>query len=422
MKSQRLLYILGLLEDDLLAEAEDSMPAYRPGRSTGLKWLSAAACLLVAVGIAFWYRGVAPAPVPPPPVSESSSPGGVSPLPMLTVDTEWGGAMGFEGYMANDISDLVNANPWKEGAELATLPVFRNVNAYHKGGDVQEPNLEVMEQTLLEAARSLGMDTERLEVTNDLPDEKRLKQITEKYAAVGEEVPPEVLKIGRLFLQDDRYKLEVNAECTVKLEFVPTLQLPQGHFFGFYSSYDELLPIAGYLQKEYQSFINLNKPVLNLSGGDYSLTDPPQQGYSVRFFEGEGSLADQIVSYNLQGVSFSGDDDGRLWLARRYHTDLSQKLGDYPIITAEKARQLLAEGHYITTVPEDFPGAQYIRKTELIYRTGAVKAFMPYYRIYVEMPTMVVRGHELKTYGAYYVPAVEERYLTNMPLWDGSFN
>lgn len=45
---------------------------------------------------------------------------------------------------------------------------------------------------------------------------------------------------------------------------------------------------------------------------------------------------------------------------------------------------------------------------------------MPYYCFYVELPEEERDG--LKTYGAYYVPAVEKEYLTNMPLWDGSFN
>ena len=29
---------------------------------------------------------------------------------------------------------------------------------------------------------------------------------------------------------------------------------------------------------------------------------------------------------------------------------------------------------------------------------------------------------EMKTYGAYYVPAVESRYISNMPVYDGTFN
>ena len=28
----------------------------------------------------------------------------------------------------------------------------------------------------------------------------------------------------------------------------------------------------------------------------------------------------------------------------------------------------------------------------------------------------------LKAYGAYYVPAVESAYISDMPVWDGSFN
>ena len=28
----------------------------------------------------------------------------------------------------------------------------------------------------------------------------------------------------------------------------------------------------------------------------------------------------------------------------------------------------------------------------------------------------------MKTYGAYYVPAVESQYLQSLPVWDGSFN
>ena len=47
--------------------------------------------------------------------------------------------------------------------------------------------------------------------------------------------------------------------------------------------------------------------------------------------------------------------------------------------------------------------------------------FIPYYRFYVELPEAEA-DHDLNTYGAYYVPAVQEKYIANMPLWDGSFN
>ena len=46
---------------------------------------------------------------------------------------------------------------------------------------------------------------------------------------------------------------------------------------------------------------------------------------------------------------------------------------------------------------------------------------MPYYRFYVELPDME-RENGLKTYGAYYVPAVKGEYISNMPVWEGTFN
>ena len=48
---------------------------------------------------------------------------------------------------------------------------------------------------------------------------------------------------------------------------------------------------------------------------------------------------------------------------------------------------------------------------------------MPYYKFYVELPEDENRlGHGLKNYGIYYVPAVEGKYIENMPIYNGSFN
>lgn len=51
------------------------------------------------------------------------------------------------------------------------------------------------------------------------------------------------------------------------------------------------------------------------------------------------------------------------------------------------------------------------------------KIYMPYYRFYIELPELENSfGSELKHYGIYYVPAVESKYISNMPVWDGSLN
>lgn len=97
-------------------------------------------------------------------------------------------------------------------------------------------------------------------------------------------------------------------------------------------------------------------------------------------------------------------------------------VGEYPIITAEEAKEFLRKGNYITTAPYEMPGEEFIGKVELVYRAGErERYYMPYYRFYVELPEAAM-DDGLKAYGAYYVPAVESAYLSDMPVWDGSFN
>ena len=49
---------------------------------------------------------------------------------MLTIAQLTNEGMGFEGYMAHDISELVNGNPWNESVELSALPVYANQLEY----------------------------------------------------------------------------------------------------------------------------------------------------------------------------------------------------------------------------------------------------------------------------------------------------
>ncbi len=82
----------------------------------------------------------------------------------------------------------------------------------------------------------------------------------------------------------------------------------------------------------------------------------------------------------------------------------------------------MAEGSCLTTVPREMPGLEYVKKVELVYRTGDYETYyMPYYRFYVELPEEK-REHGLRDYGAYYVPAIDRAYISNMPTWDEGFH
>ena len=58
------------------------------------------------------------------------------------------------------------------------------------------------------------------------------------------------------------------------------------------------------------------------------------------------------------------------------------------------------------------------------YRTGSrEQLLLPYYRFYVRLPdTDMEYADGLQLYGAYYVPAIADAYLENMPVYDGRFN
>ena len=398
MKRETLSDAFNLLDDNIIEEtaALRSHPARRRG---WIRWVAAAAAL-VLVG----YGGLSGL------FREDRSA-----LPMLTISQDFGG-MGFEGYWAYDISQLVSANPWQDTAEGTLLPVFENPLRYDENHIAHGGDFETMEQVLLETAKNLGLDTDSLEITDNTPDEETRRQITEKMTLTGGSLPPGYFDPDRLIAQAEGIRIEVDLSLTVRVEFSPAVSLPEPYVFEHYATYEQCLETAQYLQETYVSLLG-ERTALNVSGGEYNIYQ--QQSYSISFFDASGSDIRQILSYNFGQTEFCCDDEGKLFLIRASYPDLS-KVGDYPVITSEQARQLLIQGSYVTSVPYEMPGEEYIRKVELTYRTGSDLYFMPYYRFYVEIPQE--QWEEMKTYGAYYVPAGEQRYISNMPSWDGSFN
>ncbi len=263
-----------------------------------------------------------------------------SELPKLTVSQNLVDGAGFEGLMAYDISELVNANPWNEEMGLTHLPVYEN--------------------------RFLGEDS-----------------------------------------------------TTTVIDFDPTINLPDEYHFTYYSTQGEILEVANYLKEEYEDVIGFADSQINIYGGDYCIDR--QQRYSLEFYKKGDNDVEQIVNYNFNRAVFYAGESNELSMIRIFEPDLTKKVGDYPIITSDEALELLLEEKYITTVPYEVQGKEYVSKVELIYRTGQYEEyFMPYYRFYVEVPEET-KEDGLKTYGAYYVPAVKGEYLSDVETWNGNF-
>lgn len=409
MKREDISDAMAHIGDDLLEEADAVRSTGDVRRSRWKGWAALAACAgVVLFGAVRWGGGPAePAPTPaaetiapvetalPTAPAETASPTDtpvptVDGLPMLTIALGETG-MGFEGYMAYDISELVSGNPWTEEAGLTTLPVYANPLELDEYGQ-PVGDRAAMEAALEEVAGRLGLERAEIEETD----------------------------WGALTIQGDGLTLDVSSTPTVTLEFELPRTLPQGYDFGHHAPYDAMEAAGEYLMETYDTLLDMETPTLSLWGGDYNIYR--EQGYQIEVYEGAGDLTDQLVGYHFRRVAFYPDDAGNLWMIRFYQADLSHKLGDYPIITVEEAQVLLGDGHYITSVPYALPGLEYVEKVELVYRNGALEGcWMPYYRFYVRLPEEAEEDG-LQTFGAYYVPAVEGRFLTNLTVWDGSFD
>ena len=399
------------LIDPAYVEAADTSTKTKKNKSAWAKWGAMAACLGLIVASTLIFSSNRPTDQTDP-----STP--VLPqLPTLTLSENTGESMGFEGYMAYDISELINGNPWDEDTEISTLPVYRNTLIYDENFIATGADWEQMEIMLYDVAARLGIEENKLVITDDAPDEEQQALIKEKFEAVGDKVPDGYFDPTKLIGESNGVTIEVSQTMTATIEFKPPVELPEDYHFLYHCSYEDILFAAEYLKETYSELIGTNNPVANIYNGDYNIYQ--QQDFNLTFYDGSGDLETQIVNYNFRGVAFYPNDDGQLMLARAFNPDLSDKVGDYPIITVEDAKTLLKNGNYITTVPYELPDMENVKKVELLYRNNTRdEYYIPFYRFLVELPEEE-RDGGMKTYGAYYVPAVHESYISNMPIGDG---
>lgn len=403
MKTEKLLNAIGKTDDNLIYGAVNDAKTKK--KNIWIKWSAAAAFLAFVIFSVTQF------------IPKSNFMEELPKLPMLSISETSSEAMGFEGYMAYEISELVNANPWNENMEISTLPVYQNPLSYDENFIEHGADFTIMKTYLLEVANRLGMDTDNLPISDNTPSAEEQAAVLEK---TNGDIPDGYFNPTAVIAEKNGIEIEVDASLTAKITFDPAVTLPDGYVFSYDSSYDDIASVAEYLKETYKDLLGMDNPQINIYGGDYNID--LQQSYKIEFYNAANNLTDLILNYNFNRTAFYCDENGDLYMARIFQPNLSKKVADYPIISAEEAKELLLNGNYITTVPYEMPGENYIAKRELVYRTSKhEKYYMPYYRFYVELPDMK-KDNGIKLYGVYYVPAVNKAYITDMPIWDGSFN
>ncbi|MEG2655912.1 MAG: hypothetical protein RR891_09775 [Clostridium sp.] len=315
-------------------------------------------------------------------------------LPILAMNYGVKDGMGYEALMAFNISELENGNPWTKDANIASLPVFNNVSKTDKNGKylggISKDEMRKIAQTNAEA---LGISINNIEEDNNY-----------------------------IIAKSSDVEITVNKSGTTKIYFVTAPNISADVSFdngNTVNGIDSVKKTTSILLNKFSNLTKFQAPVLAVSGS-YTYGENFLWDYSG--YEGKGDLTNQILNYNFKKIRFCSNDFGKLFIIWIDNVDISSSIGDYPIISKEEAKQLLLKGNYSTSVPERFPGENYIRKVEITYNKDNYNdVFIPFYRFYIEMPTME-QSNGLKTYGIYYVPAVKAEYLDELPKAEVHFN
>ena len=398
MKPEHISDALNDLEDTIIEETGALREARKRRGGSWKRWAAAAACLcVVAAAVVTLPRLVRNDPDPTPTEPVHVDPGL---LPLQLPETLSGGN-GFEGILLYDISELGGLSPWDGSMELTRLPVYENGSYNIAGFPTGLGEYEILER-LEAAARALGVE--------NLTDTEY--QYSETATGTG--------PVSRITARADEMKIAARADGEVTVFFDGGLPLPQGYRFTDDATDEESEAVLNYLVQRFSGLLGFSQPQTVLSG-EYTFSGEFRRGYAV--YDGGESGTEAILNYSFHSAVFLSDDNGNL-MGIRLEDDLAcaRELGDYPIITADEAKTLLQSGRYITSVPYELPGEDYVADVELAYRNGKTdEYFLPYYRFFVELPEQA-RDNGLKIYGVYYVPAVQERYIANMPVYDGRFN
>lgn len=404
MKAEDISEAMNNINEDFIESAnERRKPKSR--KSAWVKWVSVAAAIAV-----FAFAG-AKAFVPNQPQQNDNPVGGTeseygSALPILEYIESDAAAYGFEGYLAYDISELENGNPWNEKMAFEALPVFRN-NSFNEIG-IAYPGIG--EEAMLKKLNS---------ITGGKHGEIEYSRVGDFSSGSG--IPDDF--VDRIEADFGNCAIEIQSNGTVVVTYngFAGEELPEDISFTYTeTSEGEAYRAISYICQNYCDFLDKGNTTF-VTSKEYTFSGEEIRDYNIYDFSGD-EISD-MLNFSFNEVQLAPNDEGKLMLIRiNDKLSCAEKIGDYPIISPEEAKDMLLEGGYITTVPYEMPGKKYIAKAELIYRSGiGENIWMPYYRFLVELPEMA-QENGLKNFGAYYVPAVEAKYITGLPLWNGSFN
>ena len=380
-----LLRELNDVKDEFIAEA---VPKRRFTGINRRRALVACLCLIIIVAFSVTYF-------------ETGKDDSLSKLPLITLPEYTAEGMGFEGLLYYDADEIQTGNPWRADLDSIVLPVYKNESYDPSGAGIPVGLTEDEIKTRLEN-KAKALDARILQ--------------TEIITGGSADTEPVVTGIRA---ETDKGELQAWADGkTVYLPSEEWSRLPEGYCFAITgTTKEESEEALQYLANLYRNFLGYAESK-TITTGDYDINGIYNRRYYV--YDGNGGPVDKIIHYTFNNAQFYPDTEGRLYsIVLNDASICAEWIGGYPWISPQEAEEKLLNGQYQTSVPYSVPGKDAVVKVEMVYRTGpSEETLLPYYRFYVELPKTEGDAWKsgLKMFGVYYVPAIQEEYISNYPV------
>lgn len=329
-------------------------------------------------------------------------------LPKLTMDLKNYSAMGFGTIKLHNIDELISDNPWNKNIKFTTLPVYKNLYTADGAGLISNPNREKMVNIILDLANKLDMDTDNLDIKDITCENLGIKTLIE------------------ITVEDSNTIINVESDFTAHIKFKSPIKIPSNYNCSENASYNELKNLSKYFYKNCNKYTTMDIPNINVVGGQYLNNNYPS--YGIKFYNKNSNELENILNYNFNSGYINGLDENKYCIENNEinsitikNIDKSGYVGDYPIINVEEALKLLENNYYICDNKNiDFPGTDSVKKVTLIYDTSRFSEYyMPLYKFYVQIPNPEIfygkNDDNLNYFTCFYVPAIESKYIKNMP-------
>ncbi|NJP40648.1 hypothetical protein HCH52_06235 [Oscillospiraceae bacterium HV4-5-C5C] len=387
--------------------------------------------------------------------ASDSSPQVSTDLPLLVIGLsgDGSGAAADYGHLYLNPSELENRNPWTEDTEVTTLPVYRNLRTIMPdtqsiSGTSGADLLQQLEQ--LAATLQLTVNWDDLSAPVVYPSREvlhtrdSLLASRQQFDLLQTSIDGIQLSVSGI----DAYTLNFDADSGLALPETLVFPLEAEAEPGtsptdlLGTTSEQVLALADYVLTNYSQVIRMDQPVIELQT-QYGYVAPDADGsnglisksYPLFVYDQSGSLAEQMLNYAGRQLSFivtEPDSPDQTTTGGAYVSFLRQdnqldqleKLGDYPIISISKAESLLQAGQFaVSQGPKPTPDLNKLLKVEMIYQISSwdYDTILPWYVFYIDSSDQAP-DLGLHSYIAYYVPAVEQQYISDQSVWQGGIN